>query len=232
MPSQKLGAFRVLVALLFCFYLEGSDWLHAQQPDDVTLASSRYANRPVTLRIRGPETSETATPNPFLDYRVDVTFTKDELKVKVPAYFCATQDAADSSAEKGQLWQAHFIPPRTGQWKYKVAFRMGEDIAVESEAGKPTACDKAEGTFQVELSNATDTWSEGKLQLASNGMLRYDVSGRYYLKGGADSPENFLGYVEFDNTLKNPNNPNKKRRHKHPLHKYQPHVKDLSLIHI
>jgi len=33
-----------------------------------------------------------------------------------------------------------------------------------------------------------------------------------FLKGGADSPENFLGYFEFDQTP--------------PSHKYQPHAAD------
>ena len=34
------------------------------------------------------------------------------------------------------------------------------------------------------------------------GYFRFKDSGKYWLKGGADSPENFLGYADFDGTYK------------------------------
>ena len=33
----------------------------------------------ITLTFDGPQTSETADPNPFLDYRLDVTFANNDL---------------------------------------------------------------------------------------------------------------------------------------------------------
>lgn len=191
----------------------------------VSFDAKMHANRPLTALIQGPETSETATPNPFTDYRVDVTFSKDELNIVVPAYFCATTDAADSSADSGNLWKVHFVPPRAGEWTYKIAFRTGEDITVTDEKGEATAYDGATGKIQVTAtSSAEDQWSHGKLQATPGGRLRYAVSGKFFLKGGADSPENLLGYQDFDNTLKNPNA--KKHKRNQPLHRYEPHVQD------
>ncbi|MHC4287925.1 MAG: DUF5060 domain-containing protein, partial [Planctomycetota bacterium] len=44
----------------------------------------------VTLSFDGPQTSETATPNPFTDYRLDVTFTGPSgQQYMVPGYYAA-----------------------------------------------------------------------------------------------------------------------------------------------
>jgi hypothetical protein len=40
----------------------------------------------VTLTFDGPKTSEDATPNPFLDYRLNVFFTKGDKCYIVPGY--------------------------------------------------------------------------------------------------------------------------------------------------
>ncbi|MEM8944368.1 MAG: DUF5060 domain-containing protein [Planctomycetota bacterium] len=216
---------RAIVISLVCSGAMFFASLAAARAADVEFSGTSYANRPVTLFIRGPETSETASPNPFLDYRVEVTFNKDELELRVPAYFCATKDAADSATAKGSLWQAHFIPPRAGQWTYEVTFRSGADIAVSSIGGQPAGSDGAKGKLQVQPhAGQDDAWSEGKLQLSRRGQLQYAVSGRIYRKGGADSPENFLAYEGFDNTLKNP--AAKQQKRKQPLHRYEPHVVD------
>ena len=52
----------------------------------------------VTLTFDGPETSETADPNPFLYYRLNVTF-KHQGSSKsylVPGYYAADGDAANT----------------------------------------------------------------------------------------------------------------------------------------
>lgn len=40
----------------------------------------------VVLTFDGPKTDESATENPFLDYRLDVTFSKGPKQVLVPGY--------------------------------------------------------------------------------------------------------------------------------------------------
>ena len=89
----------------------------------------------VTVTFDGPETSEQATPNPFMDYRLIVTFTgpSDQLYV-VPGYYAADGDAANTSADAGNKWRVHFAPDQTGTWEYQVSFRKGENIAVVDAA--------------------------------------------------------------------------------------------------
>ena len=38
----------------------------------------------ITLVFNGPQTSEMGAENPFLDYRLDVTFSKDGQSLRVP----------------------------------------------------------------------------------------------------------------------------------------------------
>src|SRR5262245_36422024 len=71
----------------------------------------------VTLTLTGPESDETASPNPFLDYRLSITFThaSGAPVYTVPGYFAADGNAATSSATSGNKWRAHFAPDKTGR---------------------------------------------------------------------------------------------------------------------
>src|SRR6187401_3323801 len=57
----------------------------------------------VTLTLDGPQASETADPNPFMDYRMTVTFAHESgtPSYTVPGYFAADGNAANSSATAG-----------------------------------------------------------------------------------------------------------------------------------
>ena len=79
----------------------------------------------VTLTFDGPEASEDGDPNPFTDFRLDVTFVHSEtgLSYKIPGYFAADGDAANTSATSGNKWRAHLAPDHLGQWNYTVSFR-------------------------------------------------------------------------------------------------------------
>ena len=43
----------------------------------------------VTLEFSGPETNELDEVNPFLDYRLDVTFTHKEKEYIIPGFYAA-----------------------------------------------------------------------------------------------------------------------------------------------
>jgi len=72
-----------------------------------------------------------------------------------------------------------------------------------------------------------DFRARGTLRYAGRRYLQFAGSGEYYIKGGADSPENFLGFAGFDGTYKTAA---KKARPGEAvsgrLHRYQPHEKD------
>lgn len=171
----------------------------------------------VTVTFDGPEVSETSNPNPFRDYRLDVTFYHKDKSYTVPGYYAADGNAGESSVDKGNKWRVNFMPDETGNWEYMASFRKGRWIAAsdKSEAGKPVAFDGAKGSFVVDQTDKTgnDFRGKGLLRYTGERYLQFAETGENFVKGGADSPENFLAYYEFDGTPK-------------AQHQYQPHHQD------
>ncbi|HYW81219.1 MAG TPA: DUF5060 domain-containing protein, partial [Thermoguttaceae bacterium] len=84
----------------------------------------------VTIDFVGPQTSETATPNPFTDYRLDVTFHNGTSSYVVPGFYAADGNAAETSASAGNVWRVHFSPDKTGRWTYEASFKRGHQVAL------------------------------------------------------------------------------------------------------
>ncbi len=158
----------------------------------------------VALTFEGPDANEGTGANPFLDYRLNVFFTKGCKCYIVPGYYAADGNAGETGAIAGNRWRVHFVPDATGRWTYMVSFRTGPNIAVcpEAGAGQPVSFDGVTGAFDVAQSDKTgrDFCGKGMLQYVGERYLRFAETGEYFLKGGADSPENFLAYFEFDGT--------------------------------
>jgi hypothetical protein len=153
--------------------------------------------------------------NPFLDYRLTVTFSKDGKSYVVPGYYAADGNAANTSATAGNKWRAHFVPAEAGAWSYAVSLRTGAGIAVSAAAGTAVPGDGLTGTFTVGNSDKTgrDHRAKGMLRYVGGRYLQFAGSGESFLKAGADSPETLLSYADFDQT------PNFK-------HRYAPHAGD------
>lgn len=155
----------------------------------------------------GPNTSEIDTPNPFSDYRLELVFTHTDTGKthKIPGYYAADGDAANTSADSGNIWRAHFAPDKVGEWSYLVSFRAGNDVAIDDS---PTAGSSAghfdgdHGVFTVSPTDKTgrDLRGKGHLNYVDMHHLRFAETGEYFLKAGVDSPENFLAYEDFDAT--------------------------------
>src|SRR6056297_3524404 len=79
----------------------------------------------VTLNIPGPEVAEWGEMNPFLNYKLDVTFTNGQKSYTVPGFFAADGNAAETSADVGNTWKVRFRPDATGTWNYTVSFLEG-----------------------------------------------------------------------------------------------------------
>ena len=206
--------------------------LNSCNNNDVQVEGNLKTWHKVTLNINGPEVSETSTPNPFLAYRLNVTFQKGDKKYVVPGYFAADGNAAETSASSGSVWKAHFCPPESGTWNYSVSFRQGEEVAMsmKEDAGEPAGPDGLEGSFEVESSSgdAPGFLSEGKLRYVGKNHLQFAGSKEYFLKGGADSPENFLAYNGFDGTYYGGDSERRSGESapNEGLHSYKPHIKD------
>jgi len=169
----------------------------------------------ITLSFEGPFHDESdVNPNPFLDYRMQVIFSHPGTgkTYNVPGYFATDGDAANSSATAGNVWRVHFTPDETGDWNYDVSFETGTQIAVdlEMEGVAVDPLDGAEGTFNVSPTDKTgrDFRAKGRLSYVGKHHLQFEETGEFFLKGGADAPENFLAYEDFDNT---PNNGNRRK---------------------
>lgn len=171
---------------------------------------------PLTITFDGPYADEGDLPNPFSDYRLDVTFTDGEFTYVAPGYFAADGNAAESGATAGNKWRVHFAAPTTGGWSFQASFRKGPDVAADESpgAGVAAAFDGSTGTFSITPSDkfGRDHRGKGMLDYVDAHYLQFVGTGEYFLKGGADSPENFLAYAGFDDTI--------------GTHAYAPHIGD------
>ncbi|MBN2699338.1 MAG: DUF5060 domain-containing protein [Bacteroidales bacterium] len=186
----------------------------------------------ITISFEGLRLSEEGDSNPFLNYRLMVDFMHGDDTITVPGFFAADGRAAKSGSSAGSVWQVRFKPWKEGEWHFKASFRKGPDIAIstDSRAGSATAFDGASGRFFIGPTDKSgrDFRAHGRLEYTGERYLRFAESGDYFLKGGADSPENFLAYHEFDGTLYNGNN-QRRMGEDHPnadLHHYRSHVQD------
>ena len=180
----------------------------------------------ITIGFEGPMTNETATPNPFADYRLDVKFTH-ELSGKeylVPGYYAADGNAANTGASSGPVWLVHFTPDETETWAWEATFVSGVNVAQNGGGISAGYFDGANGAFVVDETDKTgrDHRGKGRLQYVGEHHLRFNGTGEYFLKAGADSPESFLQYEDFDNT---PNNTDNAPR-TFLLKTWEPHAQD------
>lgn len=158
----------------------------------------------VIINLSGPSSSESADPNPFLDYRFNVHFTGPSgQSYLVPGYFAGDGNGADA----GNIWRAHFNPDEIGTWNFTIHFRQGTEVAVDLDPAAGTAVsayDGLTGSFTVlESDKSGDDFrapEKGMLKNRGHTYLTYGGSGRPFLYTGPGIPENFLAYRGFTNT--------------------------------
>jgi hypothetical protein len=207
-----------------------------QAQSKVDVAGELKAWHKVTLTLDGPRARETdKDPNPFTDYRLTVTFRHESgsPEYRVAGYFAADGDAANTSASEGSKWRAHLSPDKAGRWSYRVAMVRGKQAAIDdgARAENVAGVDGLSGTFEAAASDkkGRDLRGKGRLQYVGERYLRFAQSGEYFLKAGADSPENLLAYADFDGTQVGGQGPRKPRAGEAApagLHRYKPHVRD------
>jgi len=173
----------------------------------------------IVLTLDGPWAAENGMPNPFTDRRMDVTFTNGSTTYVVPGYFAADGNAGESSATSGTKWRAHLAPDKTGTWTWTVSFRSGTDVAMNGGGSTLAPYHGKTGSFSVSESDKSGRDFRGKGRLAYVGAryLRHLGNNEWFVKVGPDSPENLLGYNEFDGTYDHDNG---------ALKNWQPHVAD------
>lgn len=166
----------------------------------------------ITLDFTGPVANEAdSNPNPFLDYRLQVAFQgPNGREYNVPGFF----DGDGKGDRRGSVWRVRFTTDQPGRWTYRTSFREGNQIAIEAAGaeGKPVYFDGARGSFVVQETGAADGFARwGRLEYNGTHYLKFRDGG-YWIKGGTDEPEDFLGYRGFDDTP--------------PVHDYAAHATD------
>lgn len=159
----------------------------------------------VTIDFEGPQSSEKGETNPFTEYRLDVLVTGPNGQTfHVPGYFAADGNAGESSADSGNIWRVHLCPDEAGSWEYQANFVKGSQVAADFEGGKSAGYfDGTKGSFTVrdlDKKPGLDFRTQGRLSYVGEHFLQFQRSKDYFLKAGANSPEVFLEYQEFDNT--------------------------------
>lgn len=191
---------------------------------EVTVSGELKQWHKVTVTLDGPFAHEKDNqPNAFTDNAFQVTFTHQSGSptYKVPGYFAADGNAANSSAESGTKWRAHLSPDKAGTWNYTVSFARGKHAALDGggEALKPY--DGVKGSFEITPTDKSgrDFRAHGRLQYVGKRYLQFAGSQEYFFKAGPDSPETLLAYVDFDNTTGG-------KIDKAPLKTFEPHLAD------
>ncbi len=135
---------------------------------------------------------------------MDVTFTRPSLsQIMVAGFFAG--DGSGGAA--GNVWRVLLNPDEAGTWSYSVSFHEGSNAAVNPGTGTTRLPDGVTGNFVVaERDIAAPGFKKwGLLEYQESGptLARYYLKfrdGPYFIKGGANGPEDFLGYAGFDNT--------------------------------
>ncbi len=230
MPSSpKL----LLAVLAFLGFASGAASTLAQSSGD---PATYAAWDTVTVDIAGPQASETGQPNPFTSYRFDVVFRHESGQPvhRVPGYFAADGNAAETSATQGNVWRAHLTTGQTGRWSYQTEFhKIDENTIDENKIDQDGVDQNASmtplspyhhhvGEFVVNARHQplhrSDFRRRGRLQYVGGHHLRFAGDGSYFLKLGADSPETLLAFSDFDDTYT--------QRNWVPVRGYQPHRSD------
>jgi len=156
----------------------------------------------LTIDFAGPTAGESDdAPNPFLDYRLDLTFTGPSGQtLLVPGFF----DGDGAGGGTGSVWRVRFTPDEGDTWSWSASFRSGPQVAIDANPLAGSSAGFFDGqTGQVEIApsdpNAPGLLKWGRLERIDAFYPKFR-DGPFFLKGGVDSPENFLGYSGFDNT--------------------------------
>ncbi|QCX37898.1 DUF5060 domain-containing protein [Aureibaculum algae] len=184
----------------------------------------------LTIPFEGPETSETDAINPFLNYRLSVEFQHEDSKQTIRGFYAADGDAAETSAKTGKIWNVRFTPNKIGKWTYTAKLHKGDSIALTDDLtiGDLIPMTNAKGNFIIVNSDkeGDDFRGKGRLE-AHKGYFKFRNTNDYWLKVGTNSPENLLGYVDFDDTYRMKSEAREgEAAATENIHTYAPHLKD------
>lgn len=187
----------------------------------------------ISLNFEGPELSESYTDNPFLNYKLEVVFKHPDTSYTIRGFYAADGRAAETSADSGTVWQVRFSADRPGKWTYNATLIHGENIAIDAPNSPFTIVEISnnEGEFDV-LSNSespSQFFRNGRISVKSSYFF-FEDKNKYWLKMGANSPENLLAYTDIDGTFRmNKENREGEAATNEKIHEFKAHIKDWNI---
>ncbi|MFW5941324.1 MAG: DUF5060 domain-containing protein [Chloroflexota bacterium] len=166
--------------------IPAADFVEPRQEKELGQLGSFAQWSKVEIPLHGPKANaRDEAQNPF-QIRVDVTFTGPiGQSLTVPAFYNGDGQGGDA----GSVWTVRFAPDAPGDWQFSTASSHPQLAGYH-------------GAFQVTEPTGCRPYRPGGLpDLTCSGFLR-DAQGQHYLrfssgdfwlKGGIDDPENFLG---------------------------------------
>jgi hypothetical protein len=192
------------------------------------ISGERMRWHTITATAKGPDASESdVNQNPFMDYRMIVRFTAPSGRTyDVPGFYNGDGRGGDS----GSTWQARLTPDEKGIWQYHISFDSGDDVGLSTDPnlGTPLSPDGENGAFSIEETDkqSPDFRAHGRI-LHDGTRYLTTQDGKIWLKRGTNSPENFLGYAGFDNTIDQPGGAGTSGL-TNGLHEFADHISDWS----
>ncbi|MEO0650154.1 MAG: DUF5060 domain-containing protein [Planctomycetota bacterium] len=201
---------------------KGAIWI-GRDLGQATLFGRPTAWHPLELWFEGNAMSMfDDDPNPFLDGRLEMTFTRPDLTtIRVPGFF----DGDGRGGPEGSVWKVRFAPDAPGTWSFEVSFQFGPGLAVADPGatGQSFAPNGASGSFEVAPRDplAPGFLKFGRLEYVGEHYRRF-AEGPYWIKSGTDSPENLLGFAGFAEVEKGADGVG-------VIHRFEPHADDWTL---
>ena len=173
------------------------------QKKDIKIEGELKKWHRITLNFEGPETNEMDENNPFLNYRLDVTFKNGNKTYVIPGFYAADGNAAETGSASGNIWQVRFKPDSIGDWTYTTSLKKENNIFVVDDLKKTSSAgfmDGKKGKFTILPSDkkSIDNRSKGKLKYIGESYLKFEESQKYFIKLGVDAPENLLAFTDID----------------------------------
>ena len=96
-----------MLKYIIAFFLFFALFNSCKQKNEIKIDGELKKWHRITLHLEGPETNELAENNPFLNFRLDVTFKNKNNTYVIPGFYAADGNAAETSSATGNTCRSY-----------------------------------------------------------------------------------------------------------------------------